>query len=168
MATTTTLGIEVVDSDNNYRVFPTNDINLGLSLGGVAEFNPSSDVSMRTIGVHLIGPVIPATAIIKRVYVEAIVAQTSGGAATVALGTNSTGQVASLQIATAFDAPPYNPTSGTVPAYTVTTPIDTPATFIPALAGAAGAPRQFQVTVANAALTAGRFILHYELDVGRS
>jgi hypothetical protein len=114
-----------------------------------AEYNFASDggsVGTKTLRKQL---GIPTDAVITGVVIENLVQPTSGGAATIALGLNTAGD---LLPPTAFNDDMWVPSNGPQPQ----SPIRVKTT----------AARALIVTIAGAALTAGKFRVHVQYARG--
>jgi hypothetical protein len=114
-----------------------------------AEYNFASDggsVGTKTLRRQM---GIPANAVLASVILEPLIEPTSAGAATIAIGINAAGD---LLAATAFDDGTYDPARG--------------AAIVNTFPGKTTAARGLIVTIAGAALTAGKFRVHVEYVKG--
>lgn len=104
-----------------------------------------STITLRSPVDYSVGNDIPIGAIIEGGFVEVDTALTSGGAATVGVNSQAAGDL--VAAATAFDAAPWSSTGrkSLVPAFTGATTVKTTA------------QRRLAITIAVAALTAGKF-----------
>ena len=94
---------------------------------------------------------LPGNAVVRNVVYEVVTAPASSGSATIALGI--LGNTDAFKAATAFDNAAYTAASH-------------PHNEVPLKNG--GAPVAFLATIATAALTAGKFILHVEYYEGQA
>lgn len=123
----------------------------------IAVYDPSSNASERTVGDHLFGDTLPDNAIITYAWFDVVTPPSSAGAATLALGVD-TDDPSGIKAASVIAAPPWSlagahdgiPDNASANFTTQTT--------------AAG--RQLVATVAAAALTAGKVIVHAHYTVG--
>lgn len=99
-------------------------------------------------------PLIPADAIIMGGLIDGITLPTSGGAATIAVGFGTGAQVASLKAATAIASYTADGLISIIPVWTAATAVRV------------AAETKISVTVATAALTAGKFAINIVYHMG--
>jgi hypothetical protein len=123
--------------------------------GGTVQFEYRFDREGGAVGtVFLLGPTLPEGAIIKDAYIDVLTVPTSGGAATVALGFETTTDV---NAADAISGAPWSAT-GRVDADALE--LGTESGYVKLTAA-----RGLRMTIGTAALTAGRFAVHVLYDV---
>lgn len=109
-----------------------------------------STITLRSAGGASLGNTLPAGSVVTGGYIEVDTALTSGGSATVAVSVESAGD---LQAAAAFSGAPWSTTGrkSVTPAFTGATGVKTTVA------------RSVTITIATAALTAGKFrvVLYY-------